>query len=166
MEITVRDRQSLLDVALAVLGSAEGVFALAARNGLTITSRLKSGQVLTYDLGDVVDSRVAGVYARQGIVPATELSTAESQSLLTATGRWFTGCIIPPLRRWEDEITTIGTEFDSNTTLRPATEAVADVVGETTQTVRRAAARGTEYVSESGQTLARIFSDQFNDVFA
>lgn len=49
MIVTVKDRQSLLDVAIQVLGSPTGVFALAERNGLSITDRLTDGQQLTYD---------------------------------------------------------------------------------------------------------------------
>ena len=49
MKVTVKDRQSLFDVAIQVLGSAEGVFALAERNGLSITDRLTDGQELEYD---------------------------------------------------------------------------------------------------------------------
>ena len=38
MQITVNDRQTLLDIAVIVLGSAAGVFALAQRNGLPVTA--------------------------------------------------------------------------------------------------------------------------------
>ena len=43
MEITVKDRQSLIDIAIIALGSAEGVFSLVKRNGLSLTDTLTAG---------------------------------------------------------------------------------------------------------------------------
>ena len=50
MELTVRDRQSLWDIAVQYLGGVEGVFLLAARNGIEVTSRLKDGQRLEWKM--------------------------------------------------------------------------------------------------------------------
>ena len=47
MVVIAKDRQSLLDVAIQVLGSPTGVFVLAERNGISITDRLTDGQQLT-----------------------------------------------------------------------------------------------------------------------
>ena len=73
MQITVNDRQTLLDIAVIALGSAAGVFALAQRNGLPVTATLADGQTLTYELEDVVS-------------PATDIDAAEYRELLYQTG--------------------------------------------------------------------------------
>lgn len=46
MQIAVKDRQSLADIAVEYLGGVEGIFALAERNGISITARLEDGQTL------------------------------------------------------------------------------------------------------------------------
>lgn len=56
MQIAVKDRQSLADIAVEYLGGVEGIFALAERNGISITSRLEDGQTLDWELADTVDA--------------------------------------------------------------------------------------------------------------
>ena len=58
MKIAVRDRQSLVDIALQACGSVEAVFAIAERNGLAITDDLVVGQTLTYETADIISSYV------------------------------------------------------------------------------------------------------------
>jgi len=58
MKVTVMQGQSLVDIAMQVYGSAEGVFALAKENGLSVTDEVSPGQVLTYDPGNVVEKSV------------------------------------------------------------------------------------------------------------
>lgn len=166
MEIRVRDRQTLLDVAVQYLGSAEAAFVLAARNGIELTQRLYDGQLLTYELADVLNERVRQTFALQGIAPATEITKKEEQELLTATAKWVWGKVLPPYIV-PDTLTRLGTDRDNltNRTDRDV-EAVEDILNATTERMRRAAARNVEIESESGTTLARIFTDQFNDVFA
>ena len=72
MQITVNDRQTLLDIAVIALGSAAGVFALAQRNGLPVTATLADGQTLNYELEDVVSPAVRSAYALRHICPATK----------------------------------------------------------------------------------------------
>ena len=96
MKVTVKDRQSLFDVAIQVLGSAEGVFALSERNGLSITDRLTDGQELEYDLGDIVDSRTAELVAARGICPATEIPSTDERALLLRVRSIHAPNILPP----------------------------------------------------------------------
>ena len=77
MQITVNDRQTLLDIAVIALGSAAGVFALAQRNGLPITATLSNGQTLNYELEDVVSHAVRSAYALRRISPATDIDAPE-----------------------------------------------------------------------------------------
>ena len=49
MKVTVMQGQSLVDIAMQVYGSAEGVFTLAKENGLSVTDEVSPGQVLTYE---------------------------------------------------------------------------------------------------------------------
>lgn len=166
MEIRVRDRQTVLDVAVQYLGSAEAAFVLAARNGIELTQRLYDGQLLTYELADVINDRVRRTFALQGIAPATEITKKEEQELLTATAKWIAGKVFPPYIVPADGITRLGTDRDNLTNRADRTTAVEDILNATTERMRKAAARNVEIESESGTTLARIFTDQFNDVFA
>ena len=193
MQIVVKDRQSLLDIAVQYLGSALAVFALAERNGISITDRLRDGQVLTWELADTADAKVQKLYKLRGICPATDISQNETEMLLGVTDEYFWGCHIPPFVRpddgtwgdggealpphkrdpweWEEwdgyksySVPKFGTEFDNGTnSVRPKRD---PLMVNRINSVQRDLEEGKEVVSESGKTLARIFTDQFNDVFA
>lgn len=176
MQITVKDRQSLADIAVQYLGGVEGIFALAERNGISITAKLKDGQTLDWELADTVDATVQKTYAAQGIEPATDIPQKEMEALLTATKKYFAGCIIPRPPRREltivDEVTAakgwtlsgIGSQFDSGTYTQ--TEREDGIVVNKAKKVIKQLSEGKEVTSESGQTLARIFGNQFDDTFA
>lgn len=176
MQITVKDRQSLADIAVQYLGGVEGIFALAERNGISITAKLKDGQTLDWELADTVDATVQKTYAAQGIEPATDIPQKEMEALLTATKKYFAGCIIPRPPRREltivDEVTAakgwtlsgIGSQFDSGTYAQ--TEREDGIVVNGVKKVIKQLSEGKEVTSESGQTLARIFGNQFDDTFA
>lgn len=176
MQITVKDRQSLADIAVQYLGGVEGIFALAERNGISITAKLEDGQTLDWELADTVDATVQKTYAAQGIEPATDIPQKEMEALLTATKKYFAGCIIPRPPRREltivDEVTAakgwtlsgIGSQFDSGTYAQ--TEREDDIVVNRAKKVIKQLSEGKEVTSESGQTLARIFGNQFDDTFA
>ena len=66
MKVTVMQGQSLVDIAMQVYGSAEGVFTLAKENGLSVTDEVSPGQVLTYDPGNVVEKSVSDYYDTNG----------------------------------------------------------------------------------------------------
>lgn len=58
--VTVKDRQTLFDIAIQCLGIVDRVFDVAQLNGLAITDQLVSGQVLmlpdvNFEQADVVD---------------------------------------------------------------------------------------------------------------
>lgn len=176
MQITVKDRQSLADIAVQYLGGVEGIFALAERNGISITAKLEDGQTLDWELADTVDATVQKTYAAQGIEPATDIPQKKMEALLTATKKYFAGCIIPRPPRREltivDEVTAakgwtlsgIGSQFDSGTYAQ--TEREDGIVVNRAKKVIKQLSEGKEVTSESGQTLARIFGNQFDDTFA
>lgn len=143
MQITVNDRQTLLDIAVITLGSAAGVFALAQRNGLPVTASLADGQTLTYELEDVVSPAVRSAYALRHICPATDIDPGEYKELL-----YQTGTKRPPLPRpWID---------------RADDALVVDKLDEVLDLLDR-----KEPVKvESKQQLTRIFSDPFSEVFS
>lgn len=62
-EIIVSEGQSLMDVALWLLGGVEGAFALADANGLAITDALVAGQVLVVPDAAAVRAEVVDYYA-------------------------------------------------------------------------------------------------------
>lgn len=177
MQITVKDRQSLADIAVQYLGGVEGIFALAERNGISITARLADGQTLDWELADTVDAQVQRIYAAQGIEPATDISGKEANALLQATARYWNGCIIPrpPVRDWliVDGATaskgwtlpSIGTQFDSGTFTHIDSNA-DDIEVNRVNKVKKQLSKGETVESESGQTLVRIFGNQFDDTFA
>lgn len=75
MEVKVKDRQSLLDMAVQTAGSMEAAFGLAAANGVSLTD----GQVL--DTVAVENADTVRRYSVQGIQPATALSEEEMAAL-------------------------------------------------------------------------------------
>ena len=72
MEVKVKDRQSLLDMAVQTAGSMEAAFDLAAANGVSLTDTLADGQVLDTVAAENADT--VRRYSVQGIQPATALS--------------------------------------------------------------------------------------------
>lgn len=74
MKTTAREGQCLVDIALATTGATEGVWALALRNGVSVTGALECGTAIEYESEDVVDARTAERYATERITPATAVS--------------------------------------------------------------------------------------------
>lgn len=85
MKATARYGQWLGDVALAKTGALEGVWALALRNGLSVTSELTTGQELEWQPEDMEDSGVAMVYQREEIEPATGVTALTMNWLVNGT---------------------------------------------------------------------------------
>lgn len=83
MKVIVKDRQSLVDIALQACGSVEAVFAIAERNGLAITDDLVVGQTLTYETADIEDKQVVVAYATNGVFPAGAADARTIEELLT-----------------------------------------------------------------------------------
>jgi hypothetical protein len=71
MTIKVSEGQSLLDVALWLLGGTEGLFALADANGLAITDDLVAGQVLVVPDGFTVSADQVSYYQEKQLVVNT-----------------------------------------------------------------------------------------------
>lgn len=79
-----KEGQSLVDIALMTTGATEGVWALALRNGLSVTEALAYGTEIAYEGEDIEDARTASRYEAEGINPATEVSEAALAWLLNA----------------------------------------------------------------------------------
>ncbi|MBD2769695.1 hypothetical protein IC235_17535 [Hymenobacter sp. BT664] len=77
-KVTVSAGQSLLDVAIGLLGGADGLFALADANGLAITDDLVPGQVLVVPDGATVSADTVAYFQDQQIrVNTTNLVRAQ-----------------------------------------------------------------------------------------
>ncbi|RMF03586.1 MAG: LysM domain-containing protein [Bacteroidetes bacterium] len=72
---TVKVGQTLEDIAIQHLGSAEAAFSLAVVNDLEYTEQLLPGMVLI--LQEVYDKRVQRVYNQQGWKPANAVTLLE-----------------------------------------------------------------------------------------
>lgn len=129
----------MFDISVQCLGGVEGVFALAERNGVSITARLKDGMILTWDHTDVVNAIVQKTYADRGIMPATDIEAKEMQALLG---------IVPSV---SDSDATVS---DDAVVVDKIDQIIADLVA------------GKEVVSESDLSLTRIFDNPFDVVFA
>ena len=98
MEVKVKDRQSLLDMAVQTAGSTEAAFRLCEyntestvfrhTNDLGITDTLQDGQVL--DTVPAENAETVRRYSAQNIEPATALS-AEEMATLAQEGINFMG---------------------------------------------------------------------------
>lgn len=71
MEVTIKDRQTMLDVQIIACGSLEGVIKTSALNGIAVTDDLTDGQTL--QVADVVLPSIAKIYANRGYSPATAI---------------------------------------------------------------------------------------------
>ncbi len=143
MQIIVNDRQTLLDIAVIALGSAAGVFALAQRNGLSVTATLADGQAVAYELEDVVSLAVRSAYALRHISPATDIDPAEYRELLYQTGTKRPAVMRPWLDKYDDVL-------------------VVDKVDEVLELLDRK----QPVKVQSKQEFTRVFSDPFSEVFS
>lgn len=147
MEIIVKDRQTLLDIAIATLGSAAGVFAFVRRNGISLTSALKDGQALTYEAADVLSPAIRDAYEVGKISPATDIDRADYLRLLAATGS--------PFKSVDGINAGISVDLPAATIeIDPLEEALSDVIA------GRPPKENTEI------HLTRIFQNPFDDTFA
>lgn len=141
MQLIVKDRQSLPDIALLALGSLAGVFSLAVRNGLSVTASLADGQAVCYELEDVVSDAVRSAYALQRISPATDIDRADYLELL-----YQTGTPRPPEKRVPiDRETVIPDRLDE---------------------VIEALEKGETISPEASHRFTRVFQDPFSEVFS
>ena len=75
MKTRAKERQTVLDLAIATGGDIETAMALASANNVSLTDRLADGQELT--VPEPVaggDRRTVELYRAQGIEPATDAS--------------------------------------------------------------------------------------------
>lgn len=79
MEVQVKDRQSLLDMAVQTSGSMEAAFDLSVANDVSLTEVLAEGHVL--NTVAAVNAATVRRYSVQGIRPATALSDEEMAAL-------------------------------------------------------------------------------------
>ncbi len=84
MIVRAKDGQSLVDLALMTTGATEGVWALALRNGVSVTATLGYGSEIAWESEDIEDARTASRYETERIYPATEVSEAQLAELLNA----------------------------------------------------------------------------------
>lgn len=147
MEIIVKDRQTLLDLAIVALGSAAGVFTFVRRNGISLTAKLTDGQVLAYDAADIMATTIRDTYDVRGLSPATDIDNKEYQRLLIATGT--------TVKRKSNIQVSNSTELPAGVLqVDPLEEALSDVQA------GRPPKENTEI------HLTRIFQNQFDDTFA
>lgn len=150
MEYIVKDRQTLLDVAIITLGSPAGVFALAVRNGISITSRLSDGQAIRYEMDDVIAPRIRRAYQARNISPATDILHDDWQRLLIAAGRFKAVAD----RRPVDIEATLTRETEFEVMPDPLDLIIADI---------RA---GKAPAKTNAPAITRYFCNEFDDTFA
>jgi hypothetical protein len=75
MEVKVLNNQSLFDIAIQTLGSAEAAFDIALANNLSITDDLEVGHLLQIpqQTSDYVKKQTVEYYRINGIKPATAI---------------------------------------------------------------------------------------------
>ncbi|MDD3079086.1 MAG: hypothetical protein PHH37_08280 [Paludibacter sp.] len=85
----VKDGQSIIDIAIQELGSAEGAYDIAVLNDISITDTLNVGTELT--MPDVVNKSIAAYYKYKRINPATSLCESDTVLLPGGIGYWCVG---------------------------------------------------------------------------
>ena len=91
MKITVKERQTLLDIALMTAGTVAAAIGVAEANGWSLTDELSDGQVL--EVPEPTSAREAQIvrrYRAQSVEPATEAS-ADDLGLCAYGGINFMG---------------------------------------------------------------------------
>ena len=79
MKIIVQAGQTLFDIALEYLGGIDGVFDIAAANGISdITGDLVPGTELIVDVNKMINADVVAYYANNKIVPVSGSGVGES----------------------------------------------------------------------------------------
>lgn len=78
MQVVVQSRQSLIDIAIQVCGSADAAFALAEKNDISITDDLIPGQVLEYTPEMIINKRAATALSTKRYNPATALTDQDN----------------------------------------------------------------------------------------
>jgi hypothetical protein len=81
MKITVRNNQSLLDIAIQCRGTAEAAFEIAVANNISITDDLITGQVLLIPQTRYYNKTMADYYQGKGFLPATAVTDDYIESL-------------------------------------------------------------------------------------
>lgn len=82
-DIKIKDRQTLLDIALVASGSLDSVFDLAIENNISVTEILVDGNILDISRLDVINANCVTKYQKEGISPATELSSEDLRNITT-----------------------------------------------------------------------------------
>lgn len=81
MRIRVKERQTLLDIALMTAGTVAAAIEIAEANGLSLTDELSDGQELEIpEPTSEREARTVRRYGAQGIDPATEASADDLAS--------------------------------------------------------------------------------------
>lgn len=89
MKTTVRNGQSLLDIALQECGDASAAFELALRNGLALSDELTNGDEL--ELPTVEDKRTVAQYRADSVFPATAITGEQYNETIEGEGVEFWG---------------------------------------------------------------------------
>lgn len=89
MNATVRNGQSLFDIALQECGNAESAFELALLNGMTLSDELVNGQIV--ELPDVAEKMVVKQYAVDNVFPATGITSTQFNETIGGEGVEFWG---------------------------------------------------------------------------
>ncbi|WP_010664942.1 hypothetical protein [Marinilabilia salmonicolor] len=91
-QVKIVEGQSLFDIAIQKLGSAEAALELAVLNGLSLTDELTTGETL--QLPGVVNKAVAGYFKGKNIIPATGAAAGDDESgelVKEGIGYWAIG---------------------------------------------------------------------------
>lgn len=71
MQITVRDRQSVTDIAMQYLGDPEGAIDIARLNNISVTTELQPGMLLT--VPDPKNTQITNYYESEDVSPAMKM---------------------------------------------------------------------------------------------
>jgi|GEM_PF-475322 len=91
-QVKIVEGQSLFDIAIQKLGSAQAALELAVLNGLSLTDELTTGETL--QLPGVINKAMAGYFNGKNIIPATEANAGDDESgelIKEGIGYWAIG---------------------------------------------------------------------------
>ncbi|WP_166964589.1 hypothetical protein [Yeosuana marina] len=81
MEVRVKYKQSLLDIAIQQYGSIAEAFVLAVENNLSVTDIIVPGTIINIPVLEASNPEVQTYYSKKQIKPSTALSSIDLVSI-------------------------------------------------------------------------------------
>lgn len=91
MEIIVLPNQNLLDIAIQYTGSVFNAFEIAVANGISVSKKIKTGDVLSIPEATNKDKQVQNYFEQNELLPGTTIKDLSTIEVRRGIGRMKIG---------------------------------------------------------------------------